>query len=135
MRFYVRSALQNHLPPGIATMPGALVLELMNEVPVSSLNGVIHALRTAPGKAFKKIPKKHLPESVRSPIFALRFRAENDPVAQLVEQYTFNVWVLGSSPNGITKAFAVKLQRLFSFFSPVLLPAPDSPHRSRRSSA
>ena len=24
-------------------------------------------------------------------------------VAQLVEQYTFNVWVLGSSPSGITK--------------------------------
>ena len=28
---------------------------------------------------------------------------DNDIVAQLVEQYTFNVWVLGSSPNGITK--------------------------------
>src|SRR6185312_2414464 len=27
----------------------------------------------------------------------------NDSVAQLVEQYTFNVWVLGSSPSGITK--------------------------------
>jgi hypothetical protein len=26
-----------------------------------------------------------------------------DSVAQLVEQYTFNVWVLGSSPNGITE--------------------------------
>lgn len=26
-----------------------------------------------------------------------------DSVAQLVEQYTFNVWVLGSSPSGITK--------------------------------
>ena len=25
-----------------------------------------------------------------------------DPVAQLVEQYTFNVWVLGSSPSRIT---------------------------------
>ena len=25
-----------------------------------------------------------------------------DPVAQLVEQYTFNVWVLGSNPSGIT---------------------------------
>jgi putative endonuclease len=29
-----------------------------------------------------------------------------DPVAQLVEQYTFNVWVLGSSPNGITSSLA-----------------------------
>ena len=28
----------------------------------------------------------------------------NDSVAQLVEQYTFNVWVLGSNPSGITKA-------------------------------
>jgi hypothetical protein len=27
----------------------------------------------------------------------------NDSVAQLVEQYTFNVWVLGSSPSGITE--------------------------------
>ena len=43
-------------------------------------------------------------------IFALPIRNEgdnksslnNDFVAQLVEQYTFNVWVLGSSPNGIT---------------------------------
>ncbi len=26
----------------------------------------------------------------------------NDLVAQLVEQYTFNVWALGSSPSGIT---------------------------------
>jgi hypothetical protein len=29
----------------------------------------------------------------------------NDSVAQLVEQYTFNVWVLGSSPSGITAKF------------------------------
>ena len=27
----------------------------------------------------------------------------DDSVAQLVEQYTLNVWVLGSSPSGITK--------------------------------
>ena len=32
-----------------------------------------------------------------------RFRIKEDSVAQLVEQYTFNVWVLGSSPSGITK--------------------------------
>ena len=29
-----------------------------------------------------------------------------DFVAQLVEQYTFNVWALGSSPSGITKTSA-----------------------------
>ena len=28
-----------------------------------------------------------------------------DCVAQLVEQYTFNVWVLGSSPSAITNDF------------------------------
>ena len=28
---------------------------------------------------------------------------KKDSVAQLVEQYTFNVWVLGSNPSGITK--------------------------------
>ena len=27
---------------------------------------------------------------------------EDDSVAQLVEQYTFNVWVLGSNPSRIT---------------------------------
>ena len=26
-----------------------------------------------------------------------------DSVAQLVEQYTFNVWVLGSNPSRVTK--------------------------------
>jgi hypothetical protein len=36
----------------------------------------------------------------------LKFLKKNsdlyDSLAQLVEQYTFNVWVLGSSPRGIT---------------------------------
>ncbi len=47
-------------------------------------------------------------------IFALPFDKNkgNDSVAQLVEQYTFNVWVLGSSPNGITG----KPRRLRGFF-------------------
>jgi hypothetical protein len=37
-------------------------------------------------------------------IFALLKRENgSDSVAQLVEQYTFNVWALGSSPSGITK--------------------------------
>ena len=30
-------------------------------------------------------------------------KTETDFVAQLVEQYTFNVWALGSSPSGITE--------------------------------
>ena len=37
----------------------------------------------------------------------------NDSVAQLVEQYTFNVWVLGSSPSGITERLIVR--RFFVF--------------------
>ena len=32
-----------------------------------------------------------------------------DSVAQLVEQYTFNVWVLGSNPSGITKLTLMEL--------------------------
>ena len=56
----------------------------------------------------------------RSPIFALRkqkaktLNVEGDLVAQLVEQYTFNVWALGSSPSGITET--KPLRRLFSLF-------------------
>jgi hypothetical protein len=39
----------------------------------------------------------------------------DDLVAQLVEQYTFNVWALGSSPSGITKKSLNKKFRLFYF--------------------
>ena len=35
-------------------------------------------------------------------------KKKNDSVAQLVEQYTFNVWALGPSPSGITKSYQVK---------------------------
>ena len=41
-----------------------------------------------------------------------------DSVAQLVEQYTFNVWVLGSNPSGITDDHKKSLRckrRLFRF--------------------
>ncbi len=48
-------------------------------------------------------------------IFALPFKnGTADSVAQLVEQYTFNVWALGSSPSGITKT-PLNIQRRFSF--------------------
>ena len=45
---------------------------------------------------------------------------KHDSVAQLVEQYTFNVWVLGPSPSGITLNFlsrdkAFPKERLFWF--------------------
>ena len=39
-----------------------------------------------------------------------------DLVAQLVEQYTFNVWVLGSKPSQVTKK--VKHTRLTFFYRP-----------------
>ena len=46
---------------------------------------------------------KNLAVNLLTPIFALRkTKKDFDSVAQLVEQYTFNVWVLGSSPSGIT---------------------------------
>ena len=56
-------------------------------------------------------------------IFALPIRNEgdnksslnNDFVAQLAEQYTFNVWVLGSSPNGITLTKVKECQSRSSF--------------------
>ncbi len=45
-------------------------------------------------------------------IFALQIKRaialeilQKDLVAQLVEQYTFNVWALGSSPSQITSSF------------------------------
>jgi hypothetical protein len=40
-----------------------------------------------------------------------------DLVAQLVEQYTFNVWALGSSPSGITKQCSEREDRQLSSFS------------------
>ena len=36
-------------------------------------------------------------------IFALPITKRDELVAQLVEQYTFNVWALGSSPSGFTE--------------------------------
>ncbi len=36
-------------------------------------------------------------------LFLQPLKKENELVAQLVEQYTFNVWVLGSSPSQFTK--------------------------------
>src|SRR5580698_6889516 len=51
-----------------------------------------------------------------TPKNALCASAGNDSVAQLVEQYTFNVWVLGSSPSGITnKVEAFKSADLKAF--------------------
>ena len=43
-----------------------------------------------------------LPFGSRVDHFTYTIFGLNDSVAQLVEQYTFNVWVLGSNPSGIT---------------------------------
>ena len=40
---------------------------------------------------------------ISCPYFRNPKEKTEDFVAQLVEQYTFNVWALGSSPSGITK--------------------------------
>ena len=51
-----------------------------------------------------KIRVKKIAIKNNTAIFALP--KGNDSVAQSVEQYTFNVWVLGSSPSGITKSLS-----------------------------
>ena len=56
---------------------------------------------------FKKIRKSFLKKfgAIRfCLIFALPYKkGKEELVAQLVEQYTFNVWALGSSPSQFTK--------------------------------
>jgi hypothetical protein len=39
---------------------------------------------------------------------------KRDSVAQLVEQYTFNVWVLGSSPSRVTQTSSIS-ERFFFY--------------------
>ncbi len=46
--------------------------------------------------------------------------AMQDSVAQLVEQYTFNVWVLGSNPSRITLMKAPPFGKRFFHFKPTL---------------
>ncbi len=41
---------------------------------------------------------------------------QKDLVAQLVEQYTFNVWALGSSPSQITSWDKLEISQLVPFF-------------------
>jgi hypothetical protein len=53
-------------------------------------------------KAAKILSQKVLAAKACTLIFALPITKREDLVAQLVEQYTFNVWALGSSPSGIT---------------------------------
>ena len=48
---------------------------------------------------------------------------KDDLVAQLVEQYTFNVWVLGSSPSQITKKPFTFIVKGF-YFNGVLISSP-----------
>ncbi len=41
-------------------------------------------------------------KDIADKLWILSSQNRNDFVAQLVEQYTFNVWVLGSNPSGVT---------------------------------
>jgi hypothetical protein len=61
----------------------------------------------------KKLSDYLAPKNLTS-IFALP--NGNDSVAQLVEQYTFNVWVLGSNPSRITLMKALPLGMRFFLF-------------------
>ena len=69
-------------------------------------------------------------EETHPPIFALpkrkkangqqckkAIKLKDDSVAQLVEQYTFNVWVLGSNPSRITKTKAAHPSGFFCFLA------------------
>ncbi len=59
----------------------------------------------------------HSQNGIQQCIFSSK---EGDSVAQLVEQYTFNVWVLGSSPSGITKRKVTNDRSLFLFSNLIL---------------
>ncbi len=66
------------------------------------------------GKIILEIFLKNLMGLMKIPIFANLLKERRlDLVAQLVEQYTFNVWALGSSPSQITKEV---LQQCKTFF-------------------
>ena len=55
-------------------------------------------------KSITRINYKKALDNYQKPFYICTPNRENDSVAQLVEQYTFNVRVLGSSPSGITAA-------------------------------
>ena len=42
-------------------------------------------------------------------------KEDYDLVAQLVEQYTFNVWVLGSNPSGVTECQGEQFKLVLPF--------------------
>ena len=60
----------------------------------------LHKVINSCGNKMNKIPSKIWFEC-KNPYFCTP-KNRDDSVAQLVEQYTFNVWVLGPSPSGIT---------------------------------
>ena len=72
-----------------------------NEAEVQHLQGLIKRMTSYKPVNDKKL-EKVLAYKTSNLIFALLLKTKDDSVAQLVEQYTFNVWALGSSPSGIT---------------------------------
>jgi hypothetical protein len=71
-----------------------------------------------PKKSFKKNQKKSIHSIVIKNlvhIFALA-NAENDPLAQLVEQRPFKAWALGSSPRGVTESLS-EMKDFFVFYT------------------
>ena len=54
-------------------------------------------------KKYDLLVQKSFGNKKHRPYFCTPNDKRVDLVAQLVEQYTFNVWALGSSPSGITE--------------------------------
>ena len=65
--------------------------------------------------------KFHFARMQKPIIFALPITEWNELVAQLVEQYTFNVWALGSSPSGFTLKSHLFLGGFFHLFGHAFL--------------
>ena len=49
--------------------------------------------------------EKHPKQALTPPATFLKRHIQSGPVAQLVEQLTFNQWVSGSNPDGLTTEF------------------------------
>ena len=60
-------------------------------------------------QAGKLVAKAVLIRKILYPLGLLLSRGTYEAVAQLVEQQTFNLWVLGSIPSGLITTFCVAL--------------------------
>ena len=73
-------------------------------------------------QADKLVAKAVLIRKILYPLGLLLSRGTYEAVAQLVEQQTFNLWVLGSIPSGLI-ALPIAATALFSIASSMFMPA------------